>query len=468
MGKTSKSQWELGELFPAEAVRKVLTVSELTGSIRRTLEKEIGTVSVLGEITNLRVQPSGHVYFTIKDANAQVACVIFRNEARIINREILEDGQKVVIDGEITVYEARGQYQLRVLAVQLQGVGALQAAFEKLKQKLQAEGLFDSGHKRPLPKYPRRIGIVTSPLGAAIQDVMHAIERRDPALELVIAPVRVQGPGAAQEIAAAVNALNEWACNEAEPTLDLILVTRGGGSLEDLWAFNEEIVARAIYSSKLPVISGVGHEIDFTISDFVADFRAATPTAAAEIITEGVFAARPYLREIHDRVLEVLLYAIGTKKDQLDVLAQRLNRLHPRRRLREQTQRLDELQGAIVRCTRGQLRQKQSAYKAIENRLQRLHPEMALARWREALRRVSANLQSVGNTRIADKRHRAGTAATRLSLLSPQSILRRGYSITLDERGTVIRKAEQVKPGDELRTRLANGQVKSRVENTES
>ena len=187
MAKTAKSQWEFGELFPAEAVRKVLTVSELTGSIRRTLEKEVGTVCVMGEITNLRVQASGHVYFTIKDANAQISCVLFRNEARGVNREFLADGQKVVLDGEITVYEARGQYQLRVLAVQLQGVGALQAAFEKLKQKLQAEGLFDEGHKRPLPRYPRRIGIVTSPDGAAIRDVLHAIERRNPALEVVVA-----------------------------------------------------------------------------------------------------------------------------------------------------------------------------------------------------------------------------------------------------------------------------------------
>src|SRR5688572_33033655 len=215
MAKPLKTQWEFGELFPAEAIRKVLTVSELTGSIRRILEKEIGTISVMGEITNLRVQASGHIYFTIKDANSQISCVLFRNESRTVNRDFLADGQKVVIEGEVTVYEARGQYQLRVFSVQLQGLGALQAAFERLKQKLHAEGLFDSGHKRPLPRFPQRIGIVTSPDGAAIQDVLHAIERRNPALEVVLVPCRVQGAGAAQEVAAAIHMLNEWACSES-------------------------------------------------------------------------------------------------------------------------------------------------------------------------------------------------------------------------------------------------------------
>jgi exodeoxyribonuclease VII large subunit len=466
MPKPAKSQWEFGELFPAEAVRKVLTVSELTGSIRRTLEKEIATVSVMGEITNLRVQASGHVYFTIKDANAQIACVLFRNEARAVNREFLADGQKVVIDGEITVYEARGQYQLRVLAVQLQGVGALQAAFEKLKQKLAAEGLFDAAHKRPLPRYPRRIGIVTSPDGAAIRDVLHAIERRDRGLQVVLAACRVQGPGASQEIAAAINALNEWAftANGPEPQLDLILVTRGGGSLEDLWAFNEEIVARAIYSSKLPVISGVGHEIDFTISDFVADFRAATPTAAAEIITEGVFAATPYLLATRDRIAELLAYTLNSKREELTHLLQQLNRRHPRRRLQERAQLLDELSAAMTRCLRQHLRHDQASYQTAVARLARLHPETVLARWREKLTRASDHLTAAHEARLESKRHRFRNAATRLDLLSPEKTLRRGYSITLDAQGKVLRAAADVKPGDKIQTRLAKGEVSSKVE----
>lgn len=467
MAKPGKSQWEFGELFPAEALRKVLTVSELTGSIRRTLEKEFGTVSVMGEITNFRVQASGHIYFTIKDANAQVACVLFRNEARVVNREFLEDGQKVVVDGEITVYEARGQYQLRVLAVQLQGIGALQVAFEKLKQKLKGEGLFDSDHKRPLPQFPRRIGIVTSTAGAAIQDVLHAIERRNPSLEVVLASCRVQGAGAGQEIAAAINALNEWAFAEGEAKLDLILITRGGGSLEDLWAFNEEIVARAIYGSRLPVVSGVGHEIDFTISDFVADFRAATPTAAAEIITEGYFAARPYISEVRNRLRELIGYARETKQEQLETAIRRLNRMHPQRRLREQAQRIDELRAAISRCVRAQLRQKQAAFQATNARVERVHPGANVARARETLAGLSERLRSGTVAQVEQTRAGLTQTITRLTLLSPEHTLRRGYSITTDASGKVLRDAAGLKTGAHLRTRLARGAVSSCVENIE-
>jgi len=467
MAKPGKSQWEFGELFPAEAVRKVLTVSELTGSIRRVLEKEIGTLSVMGEITNLRAQASGHIYFTIKDANSQIACVLFRNESRIVNRDFLQDGQKVVIEGEVTVYEARGQYQLRVFSVQLQGVGALQAAFERLKQKLQAEGLFDSAHKRPLPRFPQRIGIVTSPDGAAISDVLHAIERRNPSLRLVLAPCRVQGAGAAQDVAAAINLLNEWAFVPGEPRLDLILVTRGGGSLEDLWAFNEEIVARAIYTSKLPVISAVGHEIDFTISDFVADFRAATPTAAAEIVTEGTFAARTFIAEARARILELLEYALTQKKEQLNSNLRRLARLHPKRRLQEQSQRLDDLQISLRRCARNQFRRKQSDWHAVRGRFARLHPEVQVCRLKEMIIQLLARLNNnfTGKFQLIEQRFRQ--AQTRLKLLSPENILQRGYSITLDVgTGRVLRNASQVHPGAKIRTRLAEGEIGSTVDSS--
>src|SRR6266404_6329228 len=236
MAKPVKSQWDLGELFPPEGrqpQRKVLSVSELTGQIRRLLEDHVGRVWVTGEITNLRAQSSGHIYFSLKDASAQLSCVLFRGETGL-DRSLLQDGRKVTLQGELTVYEPRGQYQLRVTAVELEGVGALQAAFERLKQKLKAEGLFAPERKRPLPKYPMRIGLVTSPTGAAIRDVLHVVQRRNPSLEIILAACRVQGEGAAEEIAAAIRLLNEF--NQ----LDLILVTRGGGSLEDLWAFNEE------------------------------------------------------------------------------------------------------------------------------------------------------------------------------------------------------------------------------------
>lgn len=472
MAKSGKSQWEFGELFPAEAIRKTLTVSELTGSIRRILEKEIGTVSVMGEITNLRIQASGHVYFTIKDANAQISCVLFRNEARGVNRDFLEDGQKVVIEGAVTVYEARGQYQLRVIAVQLQGMGALQAAFERLKQKLQAEGLFDSARKREIPQYPHTIGVVTSPVGAAIQDVLHAIERRNPSLKAVLAPCRVQGAGAGQEIAAAIHLLNEWSREGAEglegseAKLDLILVTRGGGSLEDLWAFNEEIVARAIYGSRLPVISAVGHEIDFTISDFVADFRAATPTAAAEIITEGVFAARPLVDAARAHLRELMEDAVGRKRDELGDSVRRLGRMHPKQRLEEQAQLVDELEAALARCVRQHLRRKQTHWEHASTRFERVHPEVEVSRRREVLARFAERLRSLGAAGMQKTHQRLEHARTRLELLSPDNILKRGYSITTDAvSGKVLRDANEVTAGMKLRTRLRRGEVRSTVDN---
>src|SRR2546428_3508112 len=268
MAKITKSQWNFGELFPTETTRRVLTVSELTTQVKRLLEKSIGLVWVTGEVTNLRLQSSGHVYFTLKDANAQLNCVLFRGES-VDHRDLLQDGRKLIVQGDLTVYEPRGQYQLVVRAVELQGVGALQLAFERLKRKLQAEGLFAPERKRPLPKYPQQIGLITSPTAAAIRDVLHVIQRRNPNLEIIFVPCRVQGEGAAEEIAAAIRRLNEFAQSveslnrlivesEDDSTvqrfndsthLDLILITRGGGSLEDLWAFNEEAVARAAFES---------------------------------------------------------------------------------------------------------------------------------------------------------------------------------------------------------------------------
>src|SRR3989454_9701886 len=363
MSPSSKSQWDFGELFPSEATRRVLTVSELTTQVKRLLEKELGLVWVTGEATNLRVQSSGHIYFTLKDPKAQLNCVLFRGETNA-NREVLQDGQKLLVQGDLTVYEPRGQYQLIVRAVELQGVGALQLAFERLKRKLQAEGLFAPERKRSLPKYPQRIGLVTSPTGAAIRDVLHVIQRRNPNLEIIFVPCRVQGEGAAEEIAAAIRRLNEFAQSveslnrlivESEDGstvqrfndsthLDLILITRGGGSLEDLWAFNEVAVARAVFESAVPVVSAIGHEIDFTICDFVADVRAATPSAAAEIITEGVFASRQFVAETPGWMGQRIDQRLGREEANFRQWMQRLTRAHPRRRLNEKLQLLDDLQ----------------------------------------------------------------------------------------------------------------------------
>jgi exodeoxyribonuclease VII large subunit len=466
--KQGKSQWQFTELFPTEAIRKVLTVTELTGAIRRTLENEFPELWVTGEISNLKIQSSGHVYFSLKDAGAQLSCVLFRNEAVAVNREYLQDGQKVVLHGEVTVYETRGQYQLRVLNVELRGLGALQAAFEKLKQKLQAEGLFAQERKRVLPRFAQRIGLVTSPSGAAIRDVLHVIERRNPALELVLAPCRVQGAGAAQEVAWAVQLLNEWS-QKTRTQLDLILVTRGGGSLEDLWAFNEEIVARAIFHSAIPVISAVGHEIDFTISDFVADFRAATPSAAAEIITEGIFASRQFISQVRVHLAELLDERINWKEDELRALRQRLNRLHPQRRINDYLQRIDDSLASINRCARFHWREKAARSQNLLTRLIRTRPDAVVQRRREHLTELSQALQAATAFALQEKRNHLRNTLTTLRLLSPLNVLERGYSITMDATTKkVLRDSTTVQPGAELISKVAKGEIHSVVKENEN
>jgi exodeoxyribonuclease VII large subunit len=474
--KPAKSQWDFGELFPAEQTRKVLSVWELTSDIKRLLEKQIGSVWVGGEITNLRAQSSGHVYFTLKDVAAQVSCVLFRGSATK-ERDLLKDGQKVLLQGDVTVYEARGQYQLIVRAVELQGIGALQIQFEKLKQKLAAEGLFAPERKRPLPRYPQRIGLVTSPTGAAIRDVLHVVQRRNPALEIILAPARVQGDGAAREIAEAIRLLNEFGGRQqravgvspADQTsgagetdasagkmpaahfdgsttathLDLILVTRGGGSLEDLWAFNEEPVARAIFESQIPVVSAVGHEIDFTIADFVADFRAATPSAAAEIITENVFASRELVAEAMGLMRLRVRRRLTNAAEDFQSLAGRLTRLHPRRKLNDSLQRLDDLQSGLLRNLKTAARSRSLMFENLAGRFLRAKPSLMLKARREALRQLEKRLNALG----------------------PEQVLARGYSITTDAAtGKVLRDAAHVKPGQKIKTRLAKGEFTSQAQ----
>jgi exodeoxyribonuclease VII large subunit len=486
MPKQTKSQWDFGgELFPpeqsrgdsrsaeetasappAQPVRKILSVSELTAHVRRLLEQHVGTIWVTGEVTNLRAQSSGHTYFTLKDAGSQLSCVLFRNEP-VAHRELLQDGQKLLLQGDVTVYEARGQYQLIVREVELLGAGALQIAFEKLKKKIAAEGLFAPERKRPLPRYPQRIGVVTSPTGAAIRDVLHVIRRRHPGLEIVVAPCRVQGDGAAREIAAAIRLLNQFH-STADPrphALDLILITRGGGSLEDLWAFNEEMVARAIFESALPVVSAVGHEIDFTISDFVADLRAATPSAAAEIITEGVFSSCEFVGDAANRIRQLAARQLEGKAGELGQLGHRLARMHPRRRFNDWLQRLDDLHGGLLRCARQGARQQLAAFQNLSERLARVRPAQLLKQRRELFEQERARLGEQMKHRLREHRNRTDALESRLRLLSPEQVLARGYSITMDaETGKVLRDAREVKAGRRLKTRLKHGEVLSRAE----
>lgn len=467
MSKRASNQWDFGDLFSPQKLRRVLTVEELTGQVKKLLEQQVGLVWVTGEITNFRRQSSGHCYFSIKDASSQLSCVLFRGEPAE-HRERLQDGVKVILQGQVTVYEARGQYQMIVKAVELQGVGALQQAFERLKLKLSAEGLFDAGRKRAVPAYPRAVGLVTSPTGAALRDVLHVTARRDPGLQFILAPCRVQGVGAAREIAQAIMALNVWAA-ERPGRLDAILVTRGGGSLEDLWAFNEEEVARAIGASVLPVISAVGHEIDFTISDFVADLRAATPSAAAEVLTQGMVAARELVGAAPARLSLLMRRHFAAASVDLQRARQSLTRLHPRRRLEDRHQRLDDLREELARIM--QMRWKEAAGQVDDwvSRLRRLRLRDRLERGRMALTPWETRLRDRLDRVLQTKRQAAEQLADRLRLLSPERTLARGYSITTDAAtGALVREPGQVRAGSRLATRVQHGTILSTVEAPEA
>ena len=465
MPRKTNTGWDFGELFPAQNLRRVLSVTELTAKVKGLLEAQLGDVWVSGEITNLRLQSSGHMYFALKDAGAQLSCVLFRGTAvPAALRAAMKDGQKVSVQGAVTVYEPRGQYQLIVRSVEVQGIGALQAAFEQLKLKLAAEGLFDSARKRPIPKFPRRIGVVTSPTGAALRDVLHVLGRRYAGLELLLAPCRVQGQGAEEEIALAVQQLNAWSASAAARELDVILVTRGGGSLEDLWAFNEEAVARAIFGSTVPVVSAIGHEIDFTIADFVADLRAATPSAAAELLTAGYVESRETLRRNAEALGRRAWNALDLARERLEGWEGRLGRAHPRRRLNEQAQRLDDLQSALTRCGRDGLRERSHRLDQVEVRLGAIRPGWRLTRERERWGRAQAALLEAVRRAQDAVRERLERLELRLALLSPEQVLARGYSITRDAAtGQVVRRAAEIVPGMQLRTRLHEGDVTSIV-----
>ena len=423
------------DLFPQTA--KVFTVAELTRQIRGTLETKFGAVWVQGEISNYKLHPSGHQYFTLKDQRAQIACVIWR-DTMLPPRQHLVDGTQVQVYGTVTVFEARGQYQLSVQILQPRGVGVLQAKFEALKRKLEAEGFFDAARKRALPKFPRRLGIVTSPSGAAIRDMLNVLRRRAPWLQILISPVRVQGTGAAPEIAVAIRELA--APNEAFASLDLIVVTRGGGSIEDLWEFNEEIVARAIFNSTVPIVSAVGHEIDFTICDFVADLRVPTPSAAAELIVPDIIDLR---RRIDG-------CARGLARQLLNWV-------------RDAQQRLDHAREILQRC----LAHKIDGYKRgllhIAAALQARSPTRELMMRRNRFVDLHRRLVTSPGRLLENAKHRFRRIEGILRVLGPDATLRRGYSITMNERGKIIRTIAEVRSKMKIRTRVSDGEFGSDV-----
>ena len=422
-----------GDFF--QQTSKVFTVSELTRSIRGTLETKFGAVWVQGEISNYKLHPSGHQYFTLKDQRAQIACVIWRDTMAPL-RQPLADGAQVQVYGTVTVFEAQGKYQLRVDILQPRGLGLLQAKFEALKRKLEAEGLFAPERKRPLPKFPRRIGIVTSPSGAAIRDILNVLRRRAPWLQILINPVRVQGMGAAQEIAVAIRELATP--NKNRSPLDVIVATRGGGSIEDLWEFNEEIVARAIFNSVVPIVSAVGHEIDFTICDFVADLRAPTPSAAAELIVPDVTDLRRHIDNC-GRALGRELF----------------------NRLRDAQQRLDHARETLRRCLSHKIDGYKRGLAHITAALQARNPARELMMRRNRFIDLHRRLIACPGRLLESARHRFQRIEGILRVLGPDATLRRGYSITMNERGKIIRTIAAVRPKMKIRTRVSDGEFGS-------
>ena len=439
----------------------VLSVSQLTRQIRSLLEGEIGEVWVEGEISNHRLQGSGHQYFTLKDAGAQISCVMFRGAAMRSSAR-LADGVQVQIHGELSVYEPRGQYQLVVKTVQKKGQGVLQAKFEALKRKLYEEGLFDEEHKQPIPKFPGVIALVTSPTGAAIRDMLNILTRRAPWVRVMVFPVRVQGQGAEVEIAQAIEALNR-AEELGLPTPDTIIVGRGGGSLEDLWNFNEEIVARAIFASVIPIVSAVGHEIDFSIADFAADMRAPTPSAAAELVAPDATELRRHFEATQRSLNLRVSTALEHHERVIELTAKGALLREPQRLLQEAEQSIDDLESRWREASRETLRSWSDTLVEMQQVLARYHPARVVADAGHRVEMTGHRLSQAVTLALRRFGERTDAKAQMLKLLGPESVLSRGFSYTTDTSGRVLTDASEVKSGDEIVTRLAKGTIRSSV-----
>ena len=436
--------------------RKIFSVSELSQGIKTLLEREYPDVWVTGEVSNFRGAASGHLYFTLKDATAQLRAVCFRNQARYLKFKP-QDGISVIARGHLSVYEARGEYQLYVEYLEPAGLGALQLAFEQLKQKLAAEGLFDIARKKPLPLLPRAIGVVTSPTGAVIRDILRILRRRFRNMNVLIYPVKVQGEGAAGEIVEGVKYFNR------EPNVDVVIVARGGGSLEDLWAFNEEVVARAIAASGIPVISAVGHETDFTIADFVADLRAPTPSAAAELV---VHRKQDFLTELEDRARRMTQIV----RLQLSEARQRLTELRMHHafqtlatRLAERAQRVDDAVASLERSMRSLLNRARQEWLRASAGVVRYDFRRLLGLKRAALDERLGRFDAALRRFLTEKHNRLAQVEAILKERSPLAILQRGYSITRDAAGKIVRDAEAIALGADISIRLARGELRAIV-----
>lgn len=436
--------------------KNILSITEVTQLIKENLEKTFAEVLVEGELSNVRSPASGHYYFTLKDETSQLRAVLFRYMGRQVKCE-LRDGMLMICHGRIGLYEPRGEYQLIIDYMEPKGVGALQLAFEQLKEKLRAEGLFDPEHKQPIPFLPGRIGIVTSPTGAAIRDLLKVIGRRFPPMEILISPVKVQGEGAAREIARAIDQLGHM------EGIDVIIAARGGGSLEDLWAFNEEAVARAIYHCPVPVISAVGHEIDFTIADFVADLRAPTPSAAGELVVPEKAELAGRIREYSERLRNGMGHRLTMEKQSLRFLSGRMPDL--RLRLSDWQLRIDDVQGRLAPRLKQLLRLKREMLKGLRAGLMVRNPGRAIGQHGKSLVITEKMLVDAARRVLSHMRQTVQGCAQGLDRLSPLNVLKRGYSITrLLPSLRVVRESEMLCPGDRVNVCLAHGFITCSVE----
>jgi len=441
-------------------MRDIYSVSRLNREARSLLEGSFPLLWLEGEISNFSRPSSGHWYFTLKDEAAQVRCAMFRNRNMLI-RFNPENGMQVLLRARISLYEARGEYQIIAEHMEEAGDGALRRAFDQLKQRLQTEGLFSSEHKIPLPPFPKQIGIITSPTGAAIRDILTTLKRRFPGLPVIVYPVAVQGAGSAEQIAKMIRvAAQRHEC-------DVLILARGGGSLEDLWSFNEEIVARAIYDCPLPIVTGIGHEIDFTIADFVADQRAPTPTAAAELITPNQHELAKRLQHLGARLQQIQQIRLQRAREKLHWLSRHIQ--HPGRRVQDWSQRLDDTQVRLQNAMQYQLRHHHAQVTQLQTQLKTHNPITRLQAYQRQLGFLSQQASSAINHLLERKSQMLVNLVHTLDAVSPLATLHRGYAIVSRESDKrLLRASAQVKPGDRVRARLAEGQLLCKVEQVEN
>ncbi|EEC7125317.1 exodeoxyribonuclease VII large subunit [Salmonella enterica] len=434
----------------------IFTVSRLNQTVRLLLEQEMGQVWISGEISNFTQPASGHWYFTLKDDTAQVRCAMFRNSNRRVTFRP-QHGQQVLVRANITLYEPRGDYQVIAESMQPAGEGLLQQKYEQLKAKLQAEGLFDQQHKQPLPSPAHCVGVITSKTGAALHDILHVLKRRDPSLPVIIYPTAVQGDDAPGQIVRAIELAN------IRKECDVLIVGRGGGSLEDLWSFNDERVARAIFASTIPVVSAVGHETDVTIADFVADLRAPTPSAAAEIVSRNQQELLRQIQTARQRLEMAMDYYLANRQRRFTQLYHRLQQQHPQLRLARQQTALERLRQRMSIALEAQLKRAAQQQQRLTQRLNQQNPQPRIHRAQSRVQQLEYRLAENLRARLSEQRERFGNAVTHLEAVSPLATMARGYSVSTATDGHVLKKVKQLNVGDIMTTRLKDGWVTSEV-----